>query len=194
MFDPARPLAEVPAEYQYGTEPGAWMEFQGTRSPVAGRNIEPAREDADIANDSKPDEFALPHLAQQGKTDPLSAAIVGTWDAVKFRLSHTKTWQSHLPDWGVMEWISDATLWNGRQFRNAGLTVVQFNDQGDRRIYREFMNVAYIEAATSGWRERIPSETFALLGCAATYDLPSDTWVPLPVSADPNLAEASSGV
>ena len=171
MFDPARRLADVPAEYHYGTAPGAWMEFQGTRSVVAGRNVSP------------------PAANGPGAVDPVMAAVVHIYDLSKFRLSHMKIWPTEQADWAIMEWISDGWLWDGRPYRNAGLTTVQFNARGERRILREYLNVAYIEAATAGWRERVPDEVFATLACADSFASRPDAWSPLPILDEPSCAE-----
>lgn len=174
LFDPAHRLLEAPAEYHYGTAPGAWMEFQGTTSVVAGRNVYTATDG-------------------EGTIDPVMAAVAHIYDPSVFRLSHMMTWQADEPDWAIMEWVSDGLLWDGRPYRNAGLTTVQFNARGERRILREYLNVAYIEAVTAGWRERVPEAVFATLACAKSCDLPADKWSPLPITDEPSTAEASSG-
>lgn len=108
--------------------------------------------------------IAPSHLAQQGKVDPVSAAVAGVFDG---RGSGSAIRRGRATCQAVVSWNGFRMPPSGTIARSETqeLTVVQFNDQGERRIHREFMNVAYIEAAT------VAGES----GCLRK---PSHTWQP----------------
>src|SRR5262249_55101867 len=135
---------------------GSYWEFQGTRSPLAGRYV-----------------IESPERFMGEMVHSLVAVNQGT-----LGFTQAKVWGREGDDWAFMEWVSHARLVNGTDFRNHGLTLLAFDDQGRNIAHREYLNTAYLEATWGDWRPLVPGEIFAALPCAGTYDDAPDTWVP----------------
>jgi hypothetical protein len=83
-----------------------------------------------------------------------------------------------------MEWVSLATLFTGRHFRNHGLTVLTFNSSEERIAHREYCNTAYLEAVTNEADfPRLIGAAFPQIPAARTWNDPSESWTPLPIDA-----------
>lgn len=151
---------------------GCYWEFQGTRWPLAGRNV--MQGDESIGG--------------------LVEVIKNVW--VDLYFTHLATWGSADGDWGFMEWTSDAVMWNGAKFVSQGFSALRFDDAGRNTEHREYLNVALLEAASGDWRPQVESSRFAALACASTYEEPADAWRPIPISPDfdPSAAGAAEEV
>jgi hypothetical protein len=138
---------------------GSFWEFQGTRWPLAGRNV-------------------LQDTEHFGRS--LGAAIGPVFPGLYF--THFASWGcADDPHWAFMEWTSDAQLYTNSGFCSQGITALRFDDEGNNIEHREYLNVAYLEAKTGDWREIVPADAFDQLACAKTYDSPSESWEPIPL-------------
>lgn len=156
-------------EAPFPVSPDGYTDFQGTcwvlagRSPAESLSMDPA----------SPYTTALIRMfTPPGQDDEISLAFThfSTWDAA----DDSST--------AFMEWVSQATFYTGRTFRNHGATVLTFDDRGNRVAHREYTNTAYAEAMTNdGDFRALAGDAFEGLAAAADWDLPSSAWHPLPI-------------
>ena len=167
MYDP--PVfdlhdTERRARYLSAYSPDMYYEWQGTRWMMAGRN------------------YRRDQLAAAERGD-VSEFVVHTW----LRFSHVKTWATVDQRSVFMEWVSKSTMWTGADFRNHGMTLLQFDDENRIVAHREYNNCAYNEASEGDWRDQMEPAAFNARALSKTWDLPSEEWKPIPI----HEAEAS---
>ncbi|MGE0388332.1 MAG: hypothetical protein AB7Q97_26715 [Gammaproteobacteria bacterium] len=162
-YDPRGLFADIPIAHYYALAHDAYIEFQGTRWFLAGRN---------------------PNSAIEGQPDATSAVFSAVFVPASFGFTHNRTWATTSDRWVFMEWVSASDTPTGVPFRNHGLTLLHFDDGDLVTEHREYANVAYLEAHQADLPARVSPETLAPYACAKTWAEDPARWRALPIPAE----------